>query len=379
MSTTVNAAAAVFDADLSAFLQNEIMCRGWEGLATGLPYEESTATWWDTHGLECNATGVASRLAPQLIEFLKQARTVRPDLHDQVIGTNFFYYLSGMSWPGSIFPDWIRTVFDPEEPDADRYGILYHATSLMSHPVGLIFDQHTLKGRRVQSLTIDDTIVEPSQRPWVPLQDIFAAYLDMNDLGKIAVEDPAAANLEYIFRNRDAVIAGTWKPKGWPYQRPWLLKPHSQAILDRSVTALGNLLDAIEKRMPPPTRTAELVGEGPRPGTPEDEGVIVGMTSVAEKLVSTNQASENSFLVKFLRQADGLLASARPELLFVAPGLRIPNHDDVAMKQPFEGWMTSNSTLRFSSSAASSAIARPHSPPSRAGHGTRSRPRTRRG
>ncbi|KAK7993335.1 cell morphogenesis N-terminal-domain-containing protein [Apiospora arundinis] len=324
MSTTLNAAAAVFDPQLSASLQNEILRRGWEALATGLPYEESTATWWELYGLECDATGVTSRLAPQLIEFLKQARHVRPGLGDQVpIDRNFFYYLTGISSPRNFFSEGIG--WDPEEPDADRWICLYRATSLMSHPVGILFDQHTLKSQLQQSLTIDNTIVEESQRPWVPLQDIFAAYLEMNDLGKMALEDPRPLEDEYIRQNYDAMMAGTWKPKLWPFKRPWLMKPHSQAILDRSAAALGKLVDAIEKRMPSPKSKDEKTTD------------IMSMASAAENLVSTGQAFEDSFLVKFLRQVDGLLTSARPELLFVAPGLRLPTHDDLAMTQPLEG------------------------------------------
>ncbi|KAK7962735.1 uncharacterized protein PG986_003560 [Apiospora aurea] len=314
MSTTLNAAAAVFDPQLSASLHNDICRRGWAGLAPDLDFEESTTTWWDTHGSECNAT-VASRLAPQLIEFLKQARIVRPDLRD-LARSNFFFYLRGLASPKSLIPDW--PVVDPEEPDANRYVILYHATLLMSHPVGLVIDQHTLKGQVMQSLTIDDTIVEQSQRPWVPLQDILATYVDMIDLGKITSEENPANKVDYTALDaseRAAIIAGTWKPKVWPYEIPWLLKPHSQAILDRSVAALENLLEAIEKRMPSPR--AEPASEIPL-GTPVAEGAM-GMASVAEKLISTNQASEHSFIVKFLRQ---VVASARPDLRFVAPAVR---------------------------------------------------------
>ncbi|KAK8043551.1 hypothetical protein PG993_005981 [Apiospora rasikravindrae] len=330
MSTTLNAAAAVFDPQLCASLHNDICRRGWATLAPDLPFEEGTTTWWDTYGSECDAS-VASRLAPQLMEFLKQARIVRPALRDEAQG-NFFFYLSGLAAPDSLFS--YAGVIDPDEPDANRYVVLYHATQLMGHPVGLVMDQHTLKGQVMQSLTIDDTIVEQSRRPWVPLQDILAAYLNMIDMGKITSEENPGEKVDYTALDaseRAGIIAGTWRPKVWPYERPWLLKPHSQAILDRSVAALDNLLEAIEKRMPLPR--AELASEIPL-RTPVAEGVM-GMASVAEKLISTNQASEHSFIVKFLRQVDGLLASVRPDLRFVAPGLRVPDHHVAA--QPFEG------------------------------------------
>ena len=113
MSAAVNAAAVIFDPHLSAFLQNEILRRGWEGLATGLPYEESTVIWWDIHGLECNTTGVTSRLTPPLIEFLKQARAVRPNLQVP-INRKLFYYVSDMARPKSLFPDQRTLVLDPE-------------------------------------------------------------------------------------------------------------------------------------------------------------------------------------------------------------------------------------------------------------------------
>ncbi|KAI1876175.1 uncharacterized protein JN550_001671 [Neoarthrinium moseri] len=135
---TVCSPAVAFDPRLSASLCNEILRRGWDGAThrLGLPFEESTGKWWDTYGLECNATGVAGRLAPDLVDF-HSARVIHPELESQAnpLFGNFFYYLMAIALPEDFFG--LPSLF-VEEPDPNRYLLLCHAADVMSHPLGLI-------------------------------------------------------------------------------------------------------------------------------------------------------------------------------------------------------------------------------------------------
>lgn len=54
------------------------------------------------------------------------------------------------------------------------------------------------------------------------------------------------------------------------------------------------------------------------------------------RLLFTSQTGGSTFAIKFLKKIQGHIASARPHLRFIAPGIRIPHTDDLA-KQPFEG------------------------------------------
>lgn len=182
------------------------------------------------------------------------------------------------------------------------------------------FDQHTLKARVEMSVTIDDTIVSQDQRPWVPLQDILAGYVEMIDLGKVIVENPEEDPEEDYSSDR-------WEPQYQRKNRPWLVNPHSQVILNRTVTAFGTLLKAIEERMPRSmTGTASA--------NPDKERVF-DLAQVADKLVESKQVSGNNFVVKFLRAINNSVTSAAPRLRYIAPGLHIPG--DHLMNQLFEG------------------------------------------
>ncbi|KAI1881750.1 hypothetical protein JX265_000576 [Neoarthrinium moseri] len=242
---TVCSPAVAFDPRLSASLCNEILRRGWDGAThrLGLPFEESTGKWWDTYGLECNATGVAGRLAPDLVDF-HSARVIHPELESQAnpLFGNFFYYLMAIALPEDFFG--LPSLF-VEEPDPNRYLLLCHAADVMSHPLGLI---------------------------------------------------------------------------------PWLLKPHSEVILERTVTAFRSLLKAIEERMPQSTGMASAT---------RNKRTIFDIAQLAEKLVTSEQVSGNNFVVKILREIDRSIKSTVPSLQFIAPDLRIPGVH--LMDQLFEG------------------------------------------
>ncbi|ETS78783.1 hypothetical protein PFICI_08636 [Pestalotiopsis fici W106-1] len=280
-----------FDPELCAKLHNEILEIGWEAAYHELGFEQAApSTWWDRHGEECETSGVAARLTPQVIQFLKLAREIEPQLCNFETGyANFFYYISGLAPPSELLVD--EAMFGS--------GIirLYYVTGLESHPFGVILNQNTFRVQAVYSLTMHD-----EQTPWISLQSLLGGYLDMIRLGKITAGEEESDSDE--------------KP-----QRPWVLHSHSEQVLDRTVEAFASLLKAIQDRMP----SVESISDDiPAKAQAIDQAISL--------LFPTTRAT---FVFKLLRKIRDLVASASPHLRFIAPGIRILNSDDL-MKQPYQ-------------------------------------------
>lgn len=122
--------------------------------------------------------------------------------------------------------------------------------------------------------------------------------------------------------------------------KPWLLQPHSQVILDRSLAVYRNLFRAIEQRMPdvplnttPPSSTSEPDDEHLTEIEPEIEIEPENKLGPAvSTFISTNQVSKISFVGKFLQLA---ACPKKPSLEFIAPGLHIPTPESL-LNQPFQ-------------------------------------------
>jgi hypothetical protein len=100
-----------------------------------LTYEQAAPTWWDQFGEECLASGLAARLAPEIIEFLKLARTIGSEL--QCMETryeHFFYYVKGLLPPTVLLVDNGQFGGRP-----DQFLRLYMVNDqLKSHPFGVV-------------------------------------------------------------------------------------------------------------------------------------------------------------------------------------------------------------------------------------------------
>lgn len=115
------------------------------------------------------------------------------------------------------------------------------------------FDQDTLRVRAMYSLTMDD-----DRTPWVPLQSLLGAFLDMIRIGKITAgeesdddeENSDSDAEEYDSDSDEDVNMEIEEQFSIEPRRPWILHSHSEQILDRTVEAFEALLKSIQDRMP---------------------------------------------------------------------------------------------------------------------------------
>ncbi|KAF8847580.1 hypothetical protein BDZ45DRAFT_699092 [Acephala macrosclerotiorum] len=320
----------VFDVERCIKLHNRLVQIGWEG--SGQIFENAEIqTWWDIYGADCDEQNLTPRLIPELIDLLKGA--LQPDSEETGPDSpyqNFFYYIQGLAIPETILSEnFILEGLDEEPP---RYVLLYHVTDLKSHPCGIVFDQQMKKARTVFSITIDDTIVLEEDRPWIPLQTILEQYLDMTELEKV-ITAPRGGSDDDSDDEVDEDLVDEEKVK--VERKPWILQPHSKRILDRTLTAYQNLVRAIEERMPNSASDSPLSSPPRKRQRGEQEPISEAkeheFSQVISALTTSNQASESSFVVKFLQQ---IAHPTRPELKFLAPGLRLPTSESLS-NQPF--------------------------------------------
>lgn len=328
MSST--GAGTQFDPHRCAELHNKILRIGWEG--SGHDFEEATfRTWWDIHGEQSDDEDITQRLVPEIVQFLKMALEVDAELiQEDSQYQNFFYYLHGLAVPKSMLSEEFLPFSDGLDEDPPQYILLYHATNLRSHSCGIMsvklptvnfsinadrLDQHKLKARTIFSVTTHDTVVREESRPWVSLEIILEAYLEMICLDKVT-----AGDWESDSEGEDE--DGEEKVKG--KQDPWVLYPHSDKILDRTLKAYEKLISAIEARMPESSKKLETASElaQRRP-----------LNNAIEDLLSTNQISKKSFVNKFLCKAH---ITSRVSLQFIGPGLLLPTLDSLS-NQLFKG------------------------------------------
>lgn len=123
-----------FDPHLSANLHNEILEIGWNSMQHELSFDQAAPTWWDGYGEECLASGLATRLGPEIIEFLKLARNIEPELQNlETRYEYFFYYVVCLAPPSSMVDDDVQFGGRP-----DQFLRLYYVTDLKSHPFGVV-------------------------------------------------------------------------------------------------------------------------------------------------------------------------------------------------------------------------------------------------
>ncbi|RFU30349.1 hypothetical protein B7463_g5997, partial [Scytalidium lignicola] len=296
-------------------LHNELVSIGFE--RSGLDSDDvRLLTWWDVYGDQCDAEGITQKLIPTVINFLKGAQLVDPEfIESNYEYKNLFYYLQNLSIPETILSN--RYITDGLDQEPPQYVLLYQVTDIVSHSCGILFNQYTLKVR--VAFSIFDTM-EDVEMLWVSLQTILQQYLDMVDLGKVtAGEDDTNTDCDSD-RESEEEIKGK---KDWS---PWILHPHSDEILSRTLRAFENLLHAIEDRMPNGISSAS--GEETTHLNTDVEGRF---NQVISDLISNNQLEKDGFITKFLRQAIYL---AKSPIQFIAPGIRFLTPDSIS-NQPF--------------------------------------------
>jgi hypothetical protein len=123
-------------------LHNEIVRLGWEGMGRS-PEDFHPQTWFEHHGQA--AQTARGKFSPDLVAFLQGAFEVESR-------ANFHYYATALLYPGDNMFAFIDSVCSPtwvseyeqhhgdlqEVAGAGRYVRLYFASSLSSHPEGLM-------------------------------------------------------------------------------------------------------------------------------------------------------------------------------------------------------------------------------------------------
>ncbi|KUJ13267.1 uncharacterized protein LY89DRAFT_784998 [Mollisia scopiformis] len=318
-----------FDVDRCIELHNQITRIGWGGSGQN-PEGDEMQTWWEMYGADCDEQDLTPRLIPEVIDFLKGALQPDPDeTGSDSPYQNFFYYIQGLAIPETILSE--NFILEGLDEDPPRYVLLYHVTDLKTHPCGIIFDQQTKKARTVFSITIDDTIVPEEERLWMPLQVILEQYLDMIELEKVIMTGDDAGD-----DSDDPVDEDLREDEKVKMERkPWILQSHSNKILERTLSVYQNLLRAIEARMPSPASQSppssppakSQLGEQ----NPITEAKDEDFSQAISALISSNQASEFCFVIKFLQQ---MAHPTRSQLKFLAPGLLLPT-PELLSNQPF--------------------------------------------
>ncbi|KAG9523074.1 hypothetical protein KCV07_g2804, partial [Aureobasidium melanogenum] len=271
------------DYERCAALHNELLELGWTGAGKSLDDLE-TSTWFDIWGQE--ADNCRDNLSDDLIAFLERAQMPRAGEEHSL-----FFYVYGLAHPKRL---WDTFEWRFEEPEKHRYLTLFLANLGPSHPDGLAFDQKTNKA--IMQMSIHDASITLNGRtPWLPLEVILSAWLDMVDVGKVrAVDDSVEANEKFD---------------------PWICCHWNQGMVQETVKAFNALLDSIESRM-------------------EDQGFVVTDSKPPLLPDATLEAAgiPNGFARSFFTQ------SRRPGFRYIAPDISIPSPGSF-LQQPFSSIM----------------------------------------
>jgi hypothetical protein len=298
--------AIQFDYDLCASLHNQIFKTGWTASAPGrTPESAPSQTWWEYFAPPAD---FANRLNGDLVQFLKRAyfHTDAPE---------FFYFLSGLNYPKNLLDDgWVRDRGD------DRCALLYRATGFkMGDEMGVIFDQHTNKAAFVADFEDMIPILDYGYG-WKPLEDIFQAYLEMIEEGKVEVSSPD----------------GTWKRESSSDSiGPWLWHGFTDIDVKKSALAFKRLIDAIEARI--------SSGQTASSDSAQDRGTFALPWADLSALDAAH-ILPGTFARAFCEETAKFTLSFR----YIAPGIRIATVDELIAQPHHEGysqkpWYATNS------------------------------------
>jgi hypothetical protein len=143
----------------------------------------------------------------------------------------------------------------------------------------------------------------PNEYSWAKLEDVLSCYLKLIDQKRILpFEDPPEITGDQ-WHLEDAIIC----------KEPWLVMDDDEPIVQLTISAWNDLLEAIESRLPPPDKTA-------KPIVHEHKTYIKNSIKACKV--------EGKFLDKFIERAR-LLA-----FQYIAPGLRLARDEELS-SQPF--------------------------------------------
>ncbi|GAB1195940.1 hypothetical protein APSETT444_005205 [Aspergillus pseudonomiae] len=250
------------DVDRCAALHNEIYWIGRNGMGQNCSPTPGV-TWWEHH---TPTEEVIKHLNPDLVAFLKLAYIFRTDTRDNI---SFFYWLDDLAHPRLLFTTWVEVNY-PHRYDQER--------SLAA------FIGHT------------DDLYGMCTYGWgfKPLEIILSAYLDMIREGKVSTTDR---------------IAQTWEGPPDPIS-PWIMRPYTQADVEKAVSAMQGLVAAIKSRLPiHPSLSSNTWSD---------------FEAAAAHIPS------NTFIFEFLKG----ISTMQIPFHYLAPGIRLPSPAEFS-KQPF--------------------------------------------
>ncbi|KAK5130470.1 hypothetical protein LTR08_001992 [Meristemomyces frigidus] len=299
------------DSERCIALHNAIFLHGW--ISSGRAAEDFDAqsqTWFGFYG-----EGDSERFHPSLRAFLHEARVVLYDYN----APKFSFHVLGLQCPADLGM-WINSPDRWDEEDSDRILTLYATyPTFASKYDGLVYDQHTHRAIIHFDIT-DDLLLYPEQ-PWQKLESVLSVWIEMIQREKVvALHDdvdrdqgwPHDAERDLAMKlNRHYRLEGE--------QTPWTMAPWSAIDLEQTLEVWQMAVEMIEQKMGlnDDGSTQDITSNNSKP----DDGLI---HAVALDLAEI----PDGFAHKFLRRA------RRPRFTFIAPGLRCPSVEDIAI-QPF--------------------------------------------
>ena len=248
------------------------------------------------------------------MEFFKRAY----DLSDS---GSFFWTPFGLNTPGGLFPG--AQTHNEVTGNPYRYLYLYNTglTNQLSHPAGIVLNQHSFKAIFEPSIWDEDDIMfgEVSDK-WQPLEVILESFLDMIDQGKVV----ACSDEE---RERKAQE----QERELEWATPWIISSFTEGDAQESLSQFECLVDAIEARMPSGSLPEIPIGYGALDANDESPKSL-SMDANDESPKSLSMFRRKGFARRFLA------AVRRPRFQFIAPGLSCVGIED----QPFAGFAHGN-------------------------------------
>jgi hypothetical protein len=350
-SNMVDQTAVSTDWVKAAEMHQRIVQIGWDGIGNTSKVERSNWTWWDANfGSQLDGPrpenyvpapfSVAefeARLPAPVVAFLKTVDAQGPG------GDQLFYYMYGIHSAASLFDGWAADILEADGFAKDQFIMLYAAAD-PNHAMGIMYNppSHFLcKSRQTNSTIRVDLhsslafviMSRDDQRrgfcgryPWVPLEQILGAYLEMIEQGRIKA-------IPYDH------------PKDQDTQErmmPWAKNDNYDIILSLTLKAWEDLVSAIKERMPTSTETIAMESEFQPllPDTPESEALFAyTWPPIADDPSSGHGRPWGDLHLKpYNRLIRSFLSKAsKPNFKFIAPGLLVPSFQEI-LDQPFQNW-----------------------------------------
>ncbi|KAL4941850.1 hypothetical protein BDV06DRAFT_235798 [Aspergillus oleicola] len=202
-----NLGPGCMDYERCAALHNELLTRAVKGL--GLEMPSKPRTWWEVFS---PSEDIVDILCEPLIEFLKRAYDT-----EILSGRGFLFYFLGFFRTPKGLLEGAEHSFD-----AGRYLKIYESSHFMGwDDEGLLFDQNTLTATWISDYNLTPDVCR-HEWGWMPLE------LSLIRICRCMTKE---------------------KPRHSRPMKPWVIHRYTDTEIDKAVTALKRLIDAIDSRI----------------------------------------------------------------------------------------------------------------------------------